>query len=249
MDPWRDADEQDIALPPAWNVGGSTSAWRMPTKLEEEGDGDMGMPSWNTVNESPQKQTNFWSSSAPHVDEEQPWGPSPYEDLPIIPATQSSPSPSRSLSPEAASSSLPVSPARSASASPTHSSPLRPPSPDGFGTFETGLGVVSPSADNEPEAGTDPWAAPATFTAPVEEAGAEDAWGSAWQDKALKTETEEQVKSTPSAAEDEWERARERKAAQDRVIVRSAPLCLHYFTKFTTALATRALGEHIDAVQ
>ncbi|KAI0820839.1 hypothetical protein BC628DRAFT_1422673 [Trametes gibbosa] len=99
----------------------------------------------------------------------------------------------QSPSPERPSSSLAQSPSSAVTPVPTEedSGPITPPSPDGFGSFETGF--QEETATESPgfslnAADEDPWAA------------------SAWTDTAEKSEE----------SLDEWERARQEKAKQDR---------------------------------
>ncbi len=73
---------------------------------------------------------------------------------------------------------------------------VAPPSPDGFGTFESGLGEEAPGFGVN-DADADPWGA------------------SAWADTKQEEDDDEPVM-------DEWERAKQEKAKQDRRVV-SAP--------------------------
>ncbi len=205
---------------------GSTSSWTSPrivSSLDEEA--DLAAPSWSTGADLSWNEPGSPGFSWSQTDTDAGWGPSTYEGIslgkpsaqekvaeatdstkhddgtpdgaviPITspPATEPVPSPTTQLpsppsSPPASPEPIPVVNYEVAVAQ------VAPPSPDGFGSFESGLeeDAHSPGlAVDDTEA--DPWGS------------------SAWGDTRLEEEEE--------APLDEWERAKQEKAKQDRRVV------------------------------
>ena len=204
------------------------NAWGEPEKPQIESwthtqkpETDLAVPSWVTASdvtwtEPSNTQQSPWNAQHPVKE----WNPSPYDTFSVgksstveisqpdrspppttpeeIPSPSPLPSPEISVqSLEPASYDEPPIP-RSRSLSP------RAGSPDGFGTFETGLDVNG--------AGVDPWGPSTDMPAP---ASSKDPWVPTWEEGKPKSDVE--LKGEPV---DEWEAAKQRKERQDRHVVR-----------------------------
>ncbi|KAH9852143.1 hypothetical protein C2E23DRAFT_886013 [Lenzites betulinus] len=188
-------EEADLAAP-SWSTGAGIQ-WNEPGSpgfTWSQTEPDMawgasvyeGIPLGKTPSEAPAEDAvvaKDLPGPTPHV--ELPSFDSPKEDE--IQPSKRTPSPERPSSPPVPSPSLTITP------EPNEESPdpVTPPSPDGFGSFETGLQeeIAESPGFSLNAADEDPWAA------------------SAW------TDAEAEKSEEPL---DEWERARQEKAKQDR---------------------------------
>lgn len=232
-DPWSNAwsDPADLS---SSHKSPTTSTWDPKPNIQEVEDNetDIAMPSWatgagiNWAEPSQDAHSSLWSQVPPSAG----WSPPhSFSDIRLgkAPDLESTKELSRPTTPEDVqlSSPNPASPITPAETqeerleipsedSPSHStrsgspshSPIPPssPNPDGFGTFETG-------ATSE----LDPWPASASpFDAQENE---ENAWGSAWEDKA----NDDPTANSEQGSLDEWEAARRMKQEMDRRVVRS----------------------------
>lgn len=233
-DPWSNAwsDPADLSSSHKSPV---TSTWDSKQNIQqssEDDEADIAMPSWatgagiNWTEPSQDVHSSLWSQVPPSAN----WSPPhSFSDIQLgkAPDSDSTKELSRPASPEDVqpSSPNPASPITleetqeehlevppeenvshsTSSTSPSHSPIPSSPNPDGFGTFETGATME-----------LDPWPASASpFDA--QEDG-ENAWGSAWEDKAK----EDPIANSEQECVDEWEAARRMKQEMDRRVVRSA---------------------------
>jgi hypothetical protein len=219
---WSDEPEKPTFNDPEQNI--STPSWTALHAHSSSLGGqepDLSAPSWSTGAgmtwaEPSQTQGSLWSQTTDsgHLDA---WGSSTYEGITLGRLTPELPSPQENnnreesppVSPVPREDTPPVpSPVQEITITPprtpslTTQSPYWPPSPDVFGSFETGIDAESTG---------DPWSSlVSAFPPDTEEV---DQWGSAWTAPRVEEETVEKV------LPDEWEVARQRKENMDHQVV------------------------------
>lgn len=229
-DPWSNAwsDPADLTAPSKYSASATWDAeQRAQRATTEDDEADIAVPSWATGaginwNEPSQdSHSSLWSQVPPTAS----WSPPhSFSDIQLskAPDTESNKDPSRPTTPDDApvNSSAPASPISaqedntvehpeevveqspvipSSSRSPL---PTSSPNPDAFGTFEDGT-------TND----LDPW--PHTASPFDTQEDAQDAWGSAWEEKVEKDDAVEDREESV----DEWEAAKRMKQEMDRRVV------------------------------
>ncbi|RDB23538.1 hypothetical protein Hypma_009042 [Hypsizygus marmoreus] len=222
-DPWANAWGEPAK--PAINPQNTWVSPANPVLDAQDAEADLAMPSWATGAgvhwaEPSEDQATLWHPTSPTKE----WITSPYDNISLGKASQdelsqvddrtTSPEPdetttsSSSSSPAAAHQSLGstilddiATNSNARSPTPTLASTPEPGSPDGFGTFETGLDVD--------EADVDPWSR--SIVSPPSESPETSVWVPSWG-----TPDMEVAAQTEDKRVDEWETAKLRKERQDK---------------------------------
>ena len=220
---WSQPEDDVVQHVPARTKVDDLPSWSLHSTANKHDEADVGTPSWSTgeVNwTEPTGQDSLWSSASV-VDDVHPdaWTtpvrtnveeheaslfavvdsdgvPQDFPDALKDVTRSSTPQSAETAHPEQASAEDNEIPEPISS----ELRPSRPTTPDGFGSFATG---ITPSMD---VADTDAW------SSPVFNDDSTNSWGSAWS-------ATEKSPATTEHAKDEWEAAQEEKARRDRAVV------------------------------